>query len=52
MDLIAGELNFAFALPAEPGVFVLKVSGKGRVYLQSRSIGGLASWINSHLWGR
>lgn len=32
--------------------FVLKVSGKGRVYLQSRSIGGLASWINSHLWGR
>ena len=27
MDLIAGELNFAFALPAEPGVFVLNGLG-------------------------
>ncbi len=27
MDLIAGDLNFAFALPAEPGVFVLNGLG-------------------------
>lgn len=27
MDLIAGELNFAFALPAEPGVFILNGLG-------------------------
>lgn len=27
MDLIAGELNFAFALPAEPGIFVLNGLG-------------------------
>ena len=32
--------------------FVLKISGAGTVYLQSRSLGGLAGWINSHLWGR
>lgn len=32
--------------------FVLKISGKGKIYLQSRSLGGLAGWINSHLWGR
>jgi uncharacterized protein (TIGR00266 family) len=31
---------------------VLEVSGPGRIYLQSRSIGGLAGWVNSHLFGR
>lgn len=31
MDLIAGELNFAFALPAEPGVFVLNGLGGRQV---------------------
>jgi uncharacterized protein (AIM24 family) len=28
---------------------VLKLRGPGRVYLQSRSIEALASWVNSHL---
>lgn len=32
--------------------FVLEISGPGRIFLQSRSIGGLASWVNSQLWGR
>jgi uncharacterized protein (TIGR00266 family) len=32
--------------------FVLEISGPGRIFLQSRSVGGLASWINSQLWGR
>lgn len=31
MDLIAGELNFAFALPAEPGVLVLNGLGGRQV---------------------
>jgi uncharacterized protein (TIGR00266 family) len=30
---------------------VLEVTGPGKVYLQSRSMGGLASWVNSHLFG-
>lgn len=28
---------------------VIRVSGQGRVYMQSRSFGGFASWVNSHL---
>jgi uncharacterized protein (TIGR00266 family) len=31
---------------------VLDVRGPGRVYLQSRSVDGLASWVNGHLFGR
>jgi uncharacterized protein (TIGR00266 family) len=29
--------------------FILRLRGPGRVYLQTRSIEGLASWVNSHL---
>jgi uncharacterized protein (AIM24 family) len=28
---------------------VLRLRGPGRVYLQSRSLEALASWVNSHL---
>lgn len=28
---------------------VLRLRGPGRVYLQTRSMGGLAAWVNSHL---
>jgi uncharacterized protein (TIGR00266 family) len=29
---------------------VLRVRGPGRIYLQTRSLDGLASWVNSHLY--
>ena len=29
--------------------FVTKVTGPGRIYMQSRSFGGLAAWANAHL---
>ena len=29
---------------------VTRVTGPGRIYMQSRSFGGLAAWTNSHLW--
>ena len=29
---------------------VSKVKGPGKIYLQSRSIGGLTTWINRHLF--
>ncbi len=29
---------------------VTKVTGPGRIYMQSRSFGGLAAWANSHLY--
>ena len=28
---------------------VIRVSGQGRIYMQSRSFNGLAAWVNSHL---
>jgi uncharacterized protein (TIGR00266 family) len=31
---------------------VLEVRGAGRVFLQSRSVEGLAAWVNGHLGGR
>jgi uncharacterized protein (TIGR00266 family) len=31
---------------------VLEMRGAGRVFLQSRSLGGLSAWVNSHLFGR
>jgi len=30
--------------------FVTRVSGPGRIYMQSRSFDGLAAWTNAHLW--
>jgi uncharacterized protein (AIM24 family) len=29
---------------------VTKVSGPGKIYMQSRSFGGLAAWANAHLY--
>lgn len=29
---------------------VTRVTGPGRIYMQSRSMDGLAAWTNSHLW--
>lgn len=29
--------------------FVMRVEGKGKIYLQTRNISGLASWVNRHL---
>ena len=29
---------------------VTKVTGPGRIYMQSRSFGGLAAWTNTHLY--
>lgn len=29
---------------------ITRVRGRGRVYLQSRSVSGLAAWTNGHLW--
>jgi len=29
---------------------VTKVTGPGRIYMQSRSFGGLAAWLNAHLY--
>jgi len=29
--------------------FVIRVEGKGKIYLQTRNISGLASWVNRHL---
>jgi uncharacterized protein (TIGR00266 family) len=31
--------------------FVLKLSGKGKILLQTRSVKGLAQWLNSRFWG-
>lgn len=30
--------------------FVSRVRGQGKIYMQSRSIDGLAAWTNAHLW--
>ncbi|MCR4415749.1 MAG: TIGR00266 family protein [Thermoguttaceae bacterium] len=29
---------------------VTRLKGPGRIYMQSRSFGGLAAWTNAHLW--
>ena len=31
--------------------FLLRLEGKGKIKLQSRSIGGLAGWLNPRFWG-
>lgn len=31
--------------------FVLKITGKGKVILQTRSVKGLADWLNARFWG-
>ncbi len=31
--------------------FVLKISGQGKIILQTRSVKGLADWLNARFWG-
>jgi uncharacterized protein (TIGR00266 family) len=45
---LAGSLFSSFV--SKEG-FVLKLSGKGKVLLQTRSVKGLAGWLNSKFWG-
>lgn len=56
--LVAYEPTIALHLGMAGGIFtsifggeglVLRLRGKGRIYLQSRSLAGLASWVNHHL---
>jgi uncharacterized protein (TIGR00266 family) len=56
--LVAYEPTLELRLGMAAGVFsslfsgeglVLRIRGRGRIYLQSRSLEGLASWVNSHL---
>ncbi len=56
--LVAYEPTLELRLGMAAGLFsslfsgeglVLRIRGQGRIYLQSRSIQGLASWVNSHL---
>jgi len=55
--LVAYEPTIALRLGMAGGIFssffggeglVLRLRGKGRIYLQSRSLSGLAQWVNGH----
>ena len=57
--LVAYEPSIQIRIGMAGGIFtsffsgeglVTKVTGPGRIYMQSRSFGGLAAWTNSHLW--
>jgi uncharacterized protein (TIGR00266 family) len=57
--LVAYEPSIGIRIGMAGGVFssffggeglVTRVSGPGRIYLQSRSMDGLAAWTNAHLW--
>lgn len=57
--LVAYEPSIGVRIGMAGGVFssffsgeglVTKVTGPGRIYMQSRSFGGLAAWANAHLW--
>ena len=57
--LVAYEPTVGIRMGMAGGIFssffggeglVTRVKGPGRVYLQSRSMGGLAAWTNSHIW--
>jgi uncharacterized protein (TIGR00266 family) len=56
--LVAYEPSISLHLGLAGGIFssffggeglVLRLRGQGRIYLQSRSMSGLAQWVNSHL---
>jgi uncharacterized protein (TIGR00266 family) len=56
--LVAYEPTLQLRLGMAAGIFsslfsgeglVMRIRGQGRIYLQSRSMQGLASWVNSHL---
>jgi len=57
--LVAYEPSIRIRIGMAGGVFssffsgeglVAKVTGPGRIYMQSRSFGGLAAWANAHLY--
>ena len=57
--LVAYEPTIGIKVGMAGGVFtsffsgeglVTRVQGRGKIYLQSRSFGGLAAWTNSHLF--
>jgi uncharacterized protein (TIGR00266 family) len=57
--LVAYEPSIKVRIGMAGGIFssffsgeglVTKVTGPGRIYMQSRSFGGLAAWANSHLY--
>ncbi len=57
--LVAYEPTIGIRMGMAGGIFssffggeglVTRVSGPGRIYMQSRSMDGLAAWTNSHLW--
>jgi uncharacterized protein (TIGR00266 family) len=57
--LVAYEPSIGIRIGMAGGVFsslfsqeglVTRVTGPGRIYMQSRSFGGLAAWTNAHLW--
>jgi uncharacterized protein (TIGR00266 family) len=45
LGLAAGMLSSLFSGEG----LVMRMRGPGRIYLQTRSLGGLASWVNGHL---
>ena len=56
--LVAYEPSIGIRIGMAGGIFtsffsgeglVTKVTGPGRIYMQSRSFGGLAAWTNAHL---
>ena len=57
--LVAYEPSITVRIGMAGGVFssffsgeglVTRVAGPGRIYMQSRSMGGLAAWMNAHLY--
>ena len=57
--LVAYEPTIGIRMGMAGGIFssffsgeglVTRVTGPGRIYMQSRSLDGLAAWTNSHIW--
>ncbi|MCA9034675.1 MAG: TIGR00266 family protein [Planctomycetaceae bacterium] len=57
--LVAYEPSVGVRIGMAGGIFssffsgeglIARISGPGRIYMQSRSFGGLTAWTNSHLW--
>jgi len=57
--LVAYEPTIGIRMGMAGGIFssffggeglVTRVTGPGRIYMQSRSMDGLAAWTNAHLW--
>jgi uncharacterized protein (TIGR00266 family) len=57
--LVAYEPSIGIRIGLAGGIFssffsgeglITRVTGPGRIYMQSRSFSGLAAWVNSHLY--